>query len=210
EGDERWKRGLAGDSKPVAELRNDALDWYPAALRFGAVAQALEQLADGGVPKDAASGRECIERIQALLAQSGQLPVVDARRAALTQLARIALGVQYSQQLLAGVCPVAIEVLGESRVRVALDFKDAGQLALLQNDPAALREYRRAMAPLGDATENQCGIVDGVLEMRGDVCLRSLLEFEAPIYVKARMRFQETTAVTAPFVMLCACFQPPE
>lgn len=210
EGDERWKRGLAGDSKPVVELRNDAQDWYPATLRFGLVAAALAQLADAGAPSDATTGRVCIERIQAVLARSGQLPVVEARRAALTQLARIALGAQYSPQLLAGVCPVAIEVLGEGRVRVALDFQDPGQLALLQNDPAALREYRRAMDPLGDATENRYGVVDGVLEMRGDVCLRSLLEFEAPIYVKARMRFQQTTAVTAPFVMLCACFQAPE
>lgn len=179
-GDERGVKQLKGAATEVTELRADAAQWYPRALKLGAVAQRLAALAEKGEPHDAQAAAECLAVLVALGQEHGELDLIKTRKATLAALAALALAQQFEPSKMAAMVAGKLESLPGERVRVTYEFERKEEADDFAADHGYLSSFRRQMGSL-DSAERKCEVASGKLSLVGAGCLRYVLSFEAPL-----------------------------
>ena len=179
-GDERGLKQLKGSAAEVSELRADAAQWYPRALKLAAAAQRLAALAEKGKPHDTKAAGECIEMLVLLGKEHGELELIKTRKATLRALAALALAQQFELSKMAGMVTGRLESLPDERVRITYEFDRKEEAADFAADHAYLASFRRQMGSLANA-ERKCEVASGKLSLVGAGCLRYVLSFEAPL-----------------------------
>jgi hypothetical protein len=193
EGDERWKKALAGDDGPVRQLRNDAEDWIGRVVAEGVVAKALDELASAGVPKDEFDAAVCVDRIDRLVKQARESKLVTARLGSLASLAESALGLEYDPQDLERALACRIERLGGQRVRVTLGFEEPQPLRGGAKPSSVLVDLQKRSGALVTGAESRCEVANGKLRMQGATQWQSALRFRAPLDARAVVFHNGTT-----------------
>jgi hypothetical protein len=200
-----WWQGNARDSD-VRALRNDAQNWYPRMLRFGAAAQMLALLVSQASPADAAAAAECLDTIRALREKFGDLDMFKRRIPALRALAESALTLQFDTSEVAPVCRGKVEQLGGGRVRITYDFERGDELGDFELDHGYWSAWRARLPALAQPAPN-LSIHARALRVRGAACLRHEWPFTSPVTVRAKFAFEglQGDSGTTPIFFLAAC-----
>lgn len=185
-GDERWRKAK-GEASELALLLGDGNEWFSSVMELGAAAQALDELAAGGVPVDVAGARECAAQLHALLERFAAVRVVRDKRETLGAYADIVLRRSFELDRLGEAFPGKFELLGESRVRWTLSFDEAADAHALVADERALTRYRATLP----AVRGWAGVraEAGALLLNGACAVALPLEFAAPLSCRLTLRY---------------------
>jgi hypothetical protein len=187
-------RQAALDADPdVRALRADAAG-MESLLREGRAAAALSELSrlelerDGSLSEDDAE--RALARVQALRAELGDESLVVARRAALRQLAALALAARFDAGDVPPVLQGRVEPGAEGALRVSYAFERAEELDDFELVRGALPDWHASMTPVPKSAEDSYMIVrQGALFGDGQLLYRHALEFVAPVRVSYTMRY---------------------
>jgi hypothetical protein len=191
----KWKR-LTTSEPSSAELERDAQEHYPRLRALGEVTGALTRLAQRAPPADAAEARAALAEVQGLLAHGGELACVRVRRPALGALAlqlleEVAAAMEVAELVHASVGPPAgpAEPGALRLLRLVYDFSTEDQARDWVREDEYLEGLRAQLDPVGASVEAEAFGPMG-FGGRGEFCWRHVLEFQRPLRVRYRVRWE--------------------
>lgn len=192
-GEQGWDASLAADDPEADALRADGSE-FPRLLHIGrAVADlaalgALELSPEGQLAAERAP--EAVERITRLMAGSGELKLVDDRRADLRELARLAQAALYDAK--PGLLPLsgAAEWLEGGVLRLRYEFERAEEVEDFTLDTAYLPDWHASMLPVSKPpAESYFVMKQGAFFGDGQLVYRHALGFGPGVRVAYEMRY---------------------
>jgi hypothetical protein len=153
----------------------------------------LSELSAAGIPEKEEAARTAVEKVSRLIGEHGELELVKARHAALTQLAHRAWTILFERDGLPDVLHAKVEELGEGRWRLTYPFDDPAEASDFTATPY-LNEQRWKGSPTAQSS-TPFHVADGVLAGKGALCVRHVLEFEGPQTVRMRYVFKTPEGV---------------
>lgn len=189
--DARWRKALAGDAPARVALRADAEADYPGHFTLARALELLEGLADAGVPAEAGAAATTLAHLRELLGAHATRAQVVERRAALTDLAHVALEQRFVADGLAGELSGRVEILPEGRVRITYPFETPQELADWEQTG-----YMEAGA--FGRTRVDFTVDGGRLVTTGWASMRHKLPLEGRQYLHCRLRYGEPVGTHDP------------
>lgn len=187
----KWKRLTTSDAAS-AELKRDAEEVYPRLARLGPSVRAVEHLAGRVPPTDRAGAQAVLSEVQALLALGREEDCVRARIPRLRSLAEHLLAFVSGAMELGELVHGAVGSADDGATRLAYDFKSAPQALDWRRDDGYLASLRTALEPVtaeaGPGPDFPAG-ADG-FRARGQFCWQHVLEFQAPVRVRYKLRWE--------------------
>jgi hypothetical protein len=189
----KWKR-LTTSEASSAELKRDAEEFYPRLAQLGPSVRALEHLAGLAPPTDRASAQAVLAEIQVLVALGREQACVRARIPRLKSLAGHLLALVSGAMELGELVHAEVGSAGDGTTRFAYDFTSAPQALDWRRDDAYLAGLRTALEPVtaegaeGSGPDFPVGAAG--FRANGEFCWQHVLEFEAPLRVRYKMRWE--------------------
>lgn len=189
-GEHKWEKLLTDKSPASLELRADAREWYPTALRTGEVALLLDELAQMPQPRTPTAARATAEPIRAIAASYGDLPVVQRRLQRLRQLATTIALATYDDKDPSDLVHGSFLSMGDGRVHIVYEFEQLTEAQDFRKDVGFLPEFRASLEPTKyDEAASSWVVQGGEFTGSGAACYRHVLGFSVPMTVRYDVRF---------------------
>jgi hypothetical protein len=186
----KWKRLTTSDSAS-AELKRDAEAFYPRLALLGPSVRAIDKLARRAPPADAVAARAALAEIGAMLALGREPACVQARLPALGALADHLLKIVADALELGELVHGTVTPAEGGTVRLAYDFTSPAQAEDWLRDEGYLASLRSALEPVhAVASSTAFPVGPKGFSANGEFCWRHALEFQAPMHVRYRLRWE--------------------
>lgn len=188
-GDAKGEKLLKPDSEAAKLLLEDARSWYPTRLRSGRAAAVVRDLAAADLPKSGEEGKAVAATIRSLIAESSDLPLIQARMGDLRRLATAAIGATLAEEQPASLLHGKWRDLGEGRVSIAWEFESEAEAADFVKQTGYMSEWRKVLkVDVGTEADSSWTVHDGSFTGVGAACYRLPLAFAAPMTVRYGLR----------------------
>jgi hypothetical protein len=196
--DPRWQDLLDDEDPLAAELRADAAEWYPGALRLGGVALELGAVGAAELPAEPAACEALAQRCATLVREHGALSEVDSRRPALRARAAAALERAWEPERAGEGLAGRLELLEGGRARLTYAFDAQAELDELAGGPMYPAQRAEGRPALLRAPE--LSVVHGGLRASGSHTWRLPLSFRAPLSARLEFVLGQVPDVASSFV----------
>lgn len=205
-GDKKARRYLEATDDETAQVRADTEANLHELLALGEALGTLADLSSRRTPRGERTSSRWVEIVAALMSASGDSELVARHAPALRTCTREALAILYVSSGLSEQLNGELEQLGEGRIRLTYGFDDEDE----QRDFVADHRYRHEeheRIAQGPDPDTIWFIEESTFGGTGWVCYRHLLEFEAPLAVKATAWAEEIPDghTYAPELMIGVC-----
>ncbi len=189
-GNPKWKR-LNTSAAASAELERDAEEFYPRLALLGPSVRAIERLAWRAPPTEPGAARAALAEIEALLALGREPACVRARLPALGDLAAHLLALVAGALELGELVHATVTSADDGTARLAYDFSSTSQAEDWLRDDGYLASLRSALEPVRvESSSTEFPVGPKGFSANGEFCWRHMLEFQAPLRVRYRLRWE--------------------